>query len=98
MNVKESLNDNNWNLMPSKRATRTSNPIRKIVDQLRPDPKNSLPIISLALGDPCVFGNLPPPALLIRSIEDNVKDNKSYGYGPAAGLTTSRETLAREYR
>ena len=30
MNVKESLDDNNWNLMPSKRATRTSNPIRKV--------------------------------------------------------------------
>jgi len=93
------MNDSssNWNLMPSKRATRTSNPIRKIVDQLRPDPKNSLPIISLALGDPCVFGNLPPPSLLIRSIEDNVNDNKSYGYAPAAGVASSREALAREY-
>lgn len=95
--TKVSSVSNKWNLVPSKRATRTSNPIRKIVDQLRPDPKNELPIISLALGDPCVFGNLPPPSLLIRSIEDNVKDNKSYAYGPAAGVVSARETLAREY-
>lgn len=92
-----SNSNSGWCLCASKKAQRTSNPIRKIVDQLRPDPKNTLPIISLALGDPCVFGNLPPPNLLIRSIERNVGDNKSYGYGPAAGLNSARETLAREY-
>jgi tyrosine aminotransferase len=44
-------------IQPSKVATRTFNPIRSIVDSLNVSPNPSKELLSLALGDPTVFGN-----------------------------------------
>jgi len=49
----------------SQKAQRTTNPIRRIVDQLDPDPNHPKSLINLALGDPTIFGaHLQCPAVL----------------------------------
>lgn len=88
-----------WALRPSTKAKRTSNPLRNIVDNLKPPTHHppSKPLLSLSLGDPTVFGNLPCPEVLTRAIVDNATAAKHNGYVPSAGLPSARKALARAY-
>jgi hypothetical protein len=54
----------------SRRAKRTFNPIRHIVDNLQPNPLHALPLVNLALGDPTAYGNLSCPLILSNAIKD----------------------------
>ena len=57
----------------SRKAQRTHNPIRAIVDNLKPPANHPKDMINLALGDPTVHGNLKAPAVLLDAVSTKVK-------------------------
>jgi tyrosine aminotransferase len=57
-------------IQPSKKADRTKNPIRNIVDNLKPPVNHPKPFLNLALGDPTLYGNLKCPELLQKALLD----------------------------
>lgn len=91
--------NNGWRVLPSVKAQRTSNPVRNIVDNLRPP--NHLgadkPTISLALGDPTSYGNLPCPSVLTDAIAESLASHKHNGYVPSVGSVEARRALAAAY-
>jgi tyrosine aminotransferase len=84
-----------WSLSPSKKAKRTSNPVRNIVDNLKP-PTHLVnkPIISLSLGDPTVYGNLPCPDVLVDAVVRSAREQTATGYAPSNGILSARAALA----
>ena len=75
-------------------SQRTSNPIRAIVDMIKPDPKHPKKMLALSIGDPCIDGNLLPPETAIESICAAVKGCKHNGYAPTFGFEDSRAAVA----
>lgn len=75
----------------------TTNPIRNVVDRLRVPPHPEKPLISLGLGDPTVFGNLPPARELVAAVEEALREGKVNGYPPAVGLEMARKAIAERY-
>ena len=57
-------------IRPSHKANRTNNPIRNIVDNLKPPLGHSKPFLNLALGDPTLFGNLKCPDVLEKALHE----------------------------
>lgn len=88
-----------WSLSSSLKAQRTSNPIRNITDCLRPASHHGpdKPLLSLSLGDPTIYGNLPAPDVLINTIQNNLKEGKKNGYDNSAGSLEARKALASAY-
>lgn len=78
-------------------AKRTTNPIRNVVDRLSVPPNPTLPMISLGLGDPTVFGNLPPPPQVIQAVRNALDSGKFHGYPPAIGYEIARTAVAQRY-
>ena len=90
---------NKWNIKPSKRSLNTINPIRSVVDNIK-IPKNTTaekPLIPLSLGDPSIFGNLPPPESSIISITRALIEGKSNGYAPSHGKVHARKAIAEKF-
>lgn len=83
-----------WDVQPSLCAQRTTNPIRKIVDQMKIDPNPTLQPISLSIGDPTIYGNLPPPAGLADLITAVSNEAKHNGYLHSAGSIAARKAVA----
>lgn len=52
---------------------------------------NKSPLIS---GDPCVYGNLQPPAEVQDAVVEVVKNAKHNGYAPSTGFDAAREAVA----
>lgn len=44
-----------WNVQVSKQASRTNNPIRSLVDQMKIEPNPDKEVIKLSLGDFFIF-------------------------------------------
>ncbi|RLN99902.1 hypothetical protein DYB28_000908 [Aphanomyces astaci] len=87
-----------WHTMyPSELANTTSNPIRKIVDNIKMPQNPVKPIIRLSLGDPTVFGNLSCPDVLTDAIIRNVKSHNHNGYIHSAGTEAARAAIAARY-
>lgn len=85
-----------WKVIPaSRQAQNTSNPIRKIVDQMKGESKCTKPMISLSIGDPTTDGNLLPPVNAEDTLIANIKTRKFNGYPPSVGYPGSREAVAR---
>lgn len=90
-----------WVYPASKKAMRTTNPIRKIVDPIvassvkcgkeRGDGKDQ---ISLALGDPSAYPNLPPLPPLLKSLSQSTFSPHTRGYVNACGSPASRAAIA----
>lgn len=78
-------------------AARTSNPIRKIVDQLK-DSKSTLPRIPLSIGDPTLDGNLLPPENALKAVQDIVASNAANGYAPSIGFDKPRSAVAEYHK
>ncbi|KAI8899183.1 pyridoxal phosphate-dependent transferase [Globomyces pollinis-pini] len=78
-------------------AKRTRNPIRQIVDNLKVNPNPEKPFISLALGDPTVFGNLKIHDSCVDAVVRQVQGFKANGYGPSIGSVAAREAIANYY-
>lgn len=77
------------------RAMRTTNPIRAIVDNLKSKPNPEKKVISLSIGDPTLFGNFVPPALVTDEITRVVREGKHNGYPPSIGYEQARAAIAK---
>jgi tyrosine aminotransferase len=83
-------------LIASHHAQNTTNPIRKIVDQMKPTGAVSTkPMIALSIGDPTTDGNLLPPSTSLEALCEVVKSCKFNGYPPSVGFPESRAAVAK---
>ncbi|XP_072350698.1 tyrosine aminotransferase-like, partial [Scyliorhinus torazame] len=69
-----------WNVRSSEMSKRTFNPIRAIVDNMRIEPNPDKAMISLSIGDPTVFGNLPTDNKVLQAMKNAVDSGKFNGY------------------
>jgi len=84
-----------WAEVPvSKMVENTFNPIRAIVDTMKLTPHPDKPMISLSIGDPTVFGNLPMPEVCESALVSALKSKSFDGYGPSIGYEKSRQAVA----
>ncbi|RKO96546.1 Tyrosine/nicotianamine aminotransferase [Caulochytrium protostelioides] len=72
----------------------TRNPIRDIVDNLKIEPPKDRRFLSLALGDPTVFGNLQPNDEIVAAVETALRSHAGDGYSPSAGYPEARAAIA----
>lgn len=86
--------DNNRVIQSSHKAKRTFNPIRHIVDTLRPPEGHPKKFLNLALGDPTAHG-LNPPDVLRNAMHEHLDTNKANGYLPSTGDPKAREAIAK---
>lgn len=88
-----------WRILPSLRARRTPNPLQHILDGFdRPSNHGAdKPYLSLAMGDPAAFGNIPIPEQLVQETMKNVKSQRFNGYAPTSGRPEAKQALARYY-
>jgi tyrosine aminotransferase len=77
----------------SAKAQRTFNPIRHIVETLKPPVNHPKPMLNLALGDPTAHG-LNPPDVLKNAMHKFIDSNDFNGYLPSIGLPSAREAIA----
>ncbi|ORZ34401.1 tyrosine aminotransferase [Catenaria anguillulae PL171] len=78
-------------------SERTSNPIRAIVDNMKIAPNPAKPVISLALGDPTVFGNFNVHKSVTDTLTKHLISGKANGYPPAHGMEAARAAIAKKY-
>eukprot|EP01040_Poterioochromonas_malhamensis_P009236 gene9235-10025_t len=78
----------------SKKAKRTHNPIRNIVDNLNPPQNHPKRMLNLALGDPTVHGNLFCPSVLADAVHDLLSRNVANGYVPSTGIPAAKKAIA----
>ncbi|MED6288011.1 hypothetical protein CHARACLAT_022207 [Characodon lateralis] len=86
-----------WEVKPSEMAENTLNPIRAIVDGMKLTPNPEKPMISLSIGDPTVFGNLPTDDAVLQALKDAIDSQKYNGYAPSVGYLKSRQAVANFY-
>lgn len=86
-----------WNVKPSDMSNKTFNPIRAIVDNMKVKPNPNKTVISLSIGDPTVFGNLPTDPEVTQAMKDALDSGKYNGYAPSIGYLSSREEVASYY-
>lgn len=78
----------------SAKAKRTTNPIRNIVDNLKPPQGHAKSFLNLGLGDPTLFGNLLAPEVLKTAVIDVINKNNGDGYLPSTGAAHARKAIA----
>ncbi|XP_077424699.1 tyrosine aminotransferase [Vanacampus margaritifer] len=86
-----------WEVKPSVKANNTLNPIRTMVDEMKLSPNPEKAMIALSLGDPTVFGNLPPDDAVIQAMKDAIDSHQYNGYAPSVGYLKSRQVVASFY-
>ncbi|KAM8775618.1 tyrosine aminotransferase [Rhynchonycteris naso] len=86
-----------WSVKPSEMSRNTFNPIRAIVDSMKVKPNPDKTMITLSIGDPTVFGNLPTDPEIIQAMKDALDSGKCNGYAPSIGFLSSREQIASYY-
>jgi tyrosine aminotransferase len=87
-----------WFVPKSKIAINTINPIRNIVDRIKkPVGTEEKPIITLALGDPTVFGNLDTAESVNVAMSKALLSMRHNGYGPSMGILAARDAIAKRY-
>ncbi|KUF84373.1 Tyrosine aminotransferase [Phytophthora nicotianae] len=86
-----------WNVQPSDFANLCSNPIRKIVDNIKKPATSTKTLIPLSLGDPTVFGNLHCPDVLVQAIVRNTRSMQHNGYIHSAGSEAARAAIAQHF-
>ncbi|XP_021112393.1 tyrosine aminotransferase isoform X2 [Heterocephalus glaber] len=86
-----------WSVRPSDMSIRTFNPIRAIVDSMKVKPNPKKTMISLSIGDPTVFGNLPTDLEVTQAMKNVLDSGKYNGYAPSIGYLSSREEVASYY-
>eukprot|EP00762_Andalucia_godoyi_P006539 ANDGO_04985.mRNA.1 Tyrosine aminotransferase len=92
------MSDSNWHIKASIVSHRTSNPIRKVVDQLKLPPNPEKQMIPLSIGDPTVFGNLPACRELLNAMHDAIDAGKWNGYAHSCGYSDARKAVALRYQ
>ncbi|CAO3667082.1 unnamed protein product [Umbelopsis vinacea] len=86
-----------WNVPASKVAKNAHNPIRQIVDKLKINPNAQKDLISLALGDPTVFGNFNVDDSCNEAVMKHLHSFKANGYPPAHGTEQARHAVAEKF-
>jgi tyrosine aminotransferase len=87
-----------WNVRASHLSLQTLNPIRKIVDQLKPPPPDpEKPLLSLSIGDPTIYGNLKVAPEINKALIDSINSNKYNGYAHSTGYQASRKAVAKKF-
>ncbi len=81
-------------ITPSLKSKRTFNPIRNIVDNLKPPVNHPKSYLNLALGDPTAHGNLHCPEVLVEAVQQALVQGKSNGYLPSVGSPVARAAIA----
>jgi tyrosine aminotransferase len=81
-------------LPASDKSKRTHNPIRHIVDNLKPPVDHPKAMMNLALGDPTAHGNLLCPTVLEDAVIEAIRGKKMNGYLPSVGLPAARKAIA----
>ncbi|XP_046843428.1 tyrosine aminotransferase-like isoform X4 [Xenia sp. Carnegie-2017] len=84
-----------WDIPVSYTAQNTFNPIRNVVETMHIEENPQLEVIRLTVGDPTVFGNLPPSEECFRALCDAIKSGKNNGYKPAYGCKEARNAVAK---
>ena len=74
-----------WDIRASKMGYETHNPIRAVVERLNVQPNPNLKRIQLSIGDPTVFGHLPPPANIVKASLEGLEDPTLEGEGHPHG-------------
>ncbi|KAF9918028.1 hypothetical protein BX616_010553 [Lobosporangium transversale] len=88
---------NSWKVSASIVAKRTSNPIRAIVDHIKVKPNVAKSMISLALGDPTLFGNFKIHESCTEAVSKQLHSYKSNGYPPSTGYPHARQAVADKF-
>ncbi|XP_051884589.1 tyrosine aminotransferase [Pristis pectinata] len=86
-----------WNIRASEMSKRTFNPIRAIVDNMKIEPNPEKAMITLSIGDPTVFGNLPTNEKILQAMKEAVDSGRFNGYAPSIGYQSSRDAVANFY-
>ncbi|GAA5979317.1 hypothetical protein JCM10908_002877 [Rhodotorula pacifica] len=91
-----------WKTVPvSKTVQRISNPIREVLAAIDlsapPEAGVAKPLINLGLGDPSVFGNMPPAPESIAAIEESLKSGRALGYPESVGYPDARLAVANYF-
>ncbi|GAQ85880.1 tyrosine aminotransferase [Klebsormidium nitens] len=83
-----------WKIDASAAALRAINPIRVITDAIKVQPHAGKELLSVAIGDPCVFGNLQAPKIASEALIRAVQSGAHNGYTNSLGLPECREAVA----
>nr|QKX95019.1 tyrosine aminotransferase [Anthoceros agrestis] len=87
--------DKEWNVRPRIAALESRNPIRDIVEtKLKPNPNLGKKPISLAQGDPTVYGHLKVPESACAALAEVATSYKYNGYAHSAGILECRSAVA----
>ncbi|XP_062997021.1 tyrosine aminotransferase [Elgaria multicarinata webbii] len=86
-----------WAVRASEMSKRTFNPIRAIVDSMKVEPNPHKPLISLSIGDPTIFGNLPTDDEVTEAMKEALDTGGYNGYAPSVGYLSCREAVAGYY-
>jgi len=73
------------------------NPIRRIVDEMVGLANPEKRLISLAQGDPTVFGHLLPPKATVERVVEAFGAYAHNGYTASAGTAAARSAVAKRY-
>lgn len=92
-----SHNRASWKVPASIISKRTSNPIRAIVDHIKVKPNANKSMISLALGDPTLFGNFKIHQTCTDAVAKQLHSYKANGYPPSTGYQQSRQAVADKF-
>jgi DNA-binding transcriptional MocR family regulator len=84
-----------WNIDSSQFSKLTSNPVRKLIEQMRLEPNPDLPMIALSIGDPTIFSDIGKPDTVIEAVEKCIRDKRYDGYTPSFGSETARAAVAK---
>ena len=77
-------------------AQRTVNPIRGVVEKIDRSGHPEKDMVTLALGDPTLFGNFAPPPSA-NAVADSFAAASANGYTHSAGLPAARKAIAETY-
>eukprot|EP00850_Spirogloea_muscicola_P013629 SM000093S24440 [mRNA] locus=s93:371862:382919:- [translate_table: standard] len=89
----EDVQKEGWRVRPSELALATVNPIRIITDDLRLDPSNKKSLISLAQGDPTMYGHLQTADVVTSAIVKATEGCNFNGYTHSQGLLECRTAV-----
>ena len=88
--------ENGWNVRASPLKD-LCNPIRRIVDEMVGQANPDKSLISLAQGDPTVFGHLLPPKAAMEEVVGAFAACVHNGYTASAGMVEARDAVAARY-
>lgn len=85
-----------WNVRASA-MRELCNPIRRIVDDMVGCANPEKELISLAQGDPTVFGHIAPPRAATVEVREAFERGTHNGYTASVGSTSARSAVATRY-